>query len=285
MDTFIAVVFDNDDAAYKGADALRDLHRNGDLIVYAAAVIGKDADGNVLIKQAADEGPIGTAFGMLMGAMVGVLAGPAAVAGGTVAAGTAAASGVAATGMAVGGLTGGYFGMFRDLMEAGIDADTLEAVSIELLPGKSAVVAAVDEALMAPLDSRMEAAGGKVFRKPRVEVIDDQIEREIAASEAEMLALEREWDAVDEAMRASIKAKADAARKKLGDSTERALQRLEKLDMEFEARQAALDEQITNAVGDAKAKYEKRKAEVQEEYAERSAKLKEARRLASEALG
>ncbi len=285
MDTFIAVVFDNDDAAYKGADALRDLHRNGDLVVYSAAVIGKDADGNVSIKKAADEGPIGTAFGMLIGAMVGVLAGPVAVAGGAVAAGTAAASGVAATGMAVGGLTGGYFGMFRDLMEAGIDADTLEAVSIELLPGKSAVVAAVDEALMAPLDSRMEAAGGKVFRKPRVEVIDEQIEREAAASEAEMLALEREWDAADEAMRASIKAKADAARKKLSDSTERALQRLEQLDREFEARQAALDEQITNAVGDAKGRYETRKAEVQEEYAERSAKLKEARRLAGEALG
>ena len=285
MDTFIAVVFDNDDTAYKGADALRDLHRDGDLVVYSAAIIGKDLDGNISIKQAADEGPIGTAFGMLMGAMVGVLAGPAAVAGGAVAAGTAAASSVAATGMAAGGLTGGYFGMFRNLMEAGIDADTLEAVSIELLPGKSAVVAAVDEALMAPLDSRMEAAGGKVFRKARVEVIDEQIERETAASEAEMLALEREWDAADEAMRASIKAKADAARKKLSDSTERALQRLEQLDREFEARQAALDEQITNAVGDAKGRYEKRKAEVQKEYESRSAKIKEASTLAGEALG
>ena len=51
------------------------------------------------------------------------------------------------------------------------DADTLEAVSIELLPGKSAVVAAADEAWMAPLDSKMEAAGGTVFvplNDPRV---------------------------------------------------------------------------------------------------------------------
>ena len=284
MDTFVAVVFDNDDAAFKGADALRNLHRDGDIIIYSAAVIGKDADGNVSIKKAADEGPIGTAFGLLIGAMVGVLAGPAAVAGGAVAAGTAAASGVAATGMAVGGLTGGYFGMFRDLMEAGIDADTLEAVSIELLPGKSAVVASIDEAWTTPLDVKMEAAGGTVFRKARVEVIDEQIERDIAASEAEMQALKEEWDAADEAMRASIKSKVDAAKKKLSDTTERALQRLEKMDAEFEARQAALDEQITNAAGDAKAKFEKRKAEVQKEYAERSAKLKEARKLAGEAL-
>ncbi len=284
MDTFIAVVFDNDDAAFKGADALRDLHRDGDIIVYSAAVIGKDANGKVSIKKSADEGPIGTAFGMMIGAMVGVMAGPAAVASGAVAAGTVAAAQAAAVGTAAGSLTGATFGMFRDLYEAGIDADTLDAVSIELLPGKSAVVAAIDEAWTAPLDVKMEAAGGTVFRKARIEVIDEQIERDIAATEAEMRALEEEWDAADEAMRASIKSKVDAAKKKLGDSTERALQRLEKLDMEFEARQAALDEQITNAAGDAKAKFEKRKAEVQKEYAERSAKLKEARKLAGEAL-
>jgi len=284
MDTFIAVVFDNDEAAFKGADALRDLYQDGDIVVYSAAVIGKDADGNVSIKKAADEGPIGTAFGLLVGAMVGVLAGPAAVAGGAVAAGTAAASGIAATGMAVGGLTGGTFGMFRDLYEAGIDADTLEAVSIELLPGKSAVVAAIDEAWTTPLDVKMKDVGGMVFRKARIEVIDEQIERDIAASKAEMQALKEEWNESNEAMREAIKSKVDAAKEKLSDASERALQRLEKLDAEFEARQKALDEQISNAVGDAKAKFEKRKGEVQQEYKERSAKLKQASKLAGEAL-
>ena len=82
MDTFVAIVFDTEEQAFKGADALRDLDRNGDVLVYSAAVIGKDSDGKVAIKRAVDEGPVGTALGMIVGAMVGVLAGPAAVAGG-----------------------------------------------------------------------------------------------------------------------------------------------------------------------------------------------------------
>jgi uncharacterized membrane protein len=264
MDTFIAVVFDNDQAAFKGADALRDLHQDGDVLVYSAAVIGKDADGNVSIKKAVAEGPIGTAFGALVGSMVGVLAGPA--------------------GMVVGGLTGGTFGMFRDLFEAGIDADTLEKVSMELSPGKSAVVAGIDEAWTTPLDVKMESLGGTVFRKARIDVIDEQIERDIEASDAEMRALEEEWNEADEAARAAIRAKIDGAKKYLSEATERATQRLEKLDSEFDARQKALDEQIANAVGQAKAKFEKRKGELQEELETRSEKLNQATKLAGEAL-
>jgi uncharacterized membrane protein len=92
MEKFVAVVFDTQEAAFAGAEALRDLHRNGELAVYAAAVIGKDADGKVAVKKAQDEGPIGTALGLAVGAMVGVLAGPAEVASGAAAAGTAAAA-------------------------------------------------------------------------------------------------------------------------------------------------------------------------------------------------
>jgi len=87
MDTFIAVVFDYDEKALNGAKALRHLHDSGNIIVYSAAVIGKDKDGNVSIKEGVDEGPIGTAFGLLTGAMVGLLAAPVAVAGGAVVAG------------------------------------------------------------------------------------------------------------------------------------------------------------------------------------------------------
>ncbi len=88
MDKFVAAVVDDESTAYNATEALKDLHGRGDLVIYAHGVITKDADGKVELKQAADEGPIGTAFGMLMGALVGVLAGPAVVAGGAVAAGS-----------------------------------------------------------------------------------------------------------------------------------------------------------------------------------------------------
>ena len=44
-------------------------------LLYAQGVISRDADGNVSLNQATDQGPIGTAFRTLMGAVVGVLAG------------------------------------------------------------------------------------------------------------------------------------------------------------------------------------------------------------------
>ena len=282
MDTFIAVVFENDEAAFRGADALRELHKNRDLVIYSAAIIGKDAEGSVTIKRAADQGPIGTAFGALTGALVGLLAGPVAVAGGAVAAG--AASTVALGGMAVGGMTGSMFGMFRDLYEAGIDADTLQKVSIELLPGKSAVVAAIDEAWTTPLDVKMKDAGGTVFRKARIDVVDELLEREMTAAEAELEALREELNDADAALREVVSAKIDAIKQRLSDASQRANDRLDKLEAEFDARLAALDEQIGNAAGEARAKFEKRRDEVQAEFAQRSEKLKRAASLAAEAL-
>ncbi len=44
VDTFVAVVFDDEAHAFKGAEALQALHQSGDVIVYSAAVIAKDSD-------------------------------------------------------------------------------------------------------------------------------------------------------------------------------------------------------------------------------------------------
>ena len=60
-DTMFVAVFDDESAAYKGASALKELHAAGDVAVYASAVIAKDAEGAIAIKQAQDEGPIGMA--------------------------------------------------------------------------------------------------------------------------------------------------------------------------------------------------------------------------------
>ena len=284
MDTFIAVVFDDEVHAFKGAEALKDLHGNGDLVVYAAAVIAKDAEGNVSIKQGTDVGPIGTAFGVLTGALVGVLAGPMAVASGAVAAGTAAASAAAVSGMAAGSIIGGTFGMFRDLYEAGIGADVLDKLNSELAPGKSAVVAAVDEVWTTPLDVKMKEAGGIVFRKLRIDIVDEQIERDIAASDAELKQLQAEFDAADAETREWIQSKIDTAKANLTALDEKARNRLTKLNDEFNARVTALDAQIKTAVADAKTKLEQRKAALITDFNTRKDKLQKAAALAGEAL-
>ena len=77
MNKMLVAVFDNETAAFKGLSALIDLHRNGDISLYASAVIVKDKTGAIGIKQAADDGPVGTALGLLTGGLIGILAGPA----------------------------------------------------------------------------------------------------------------------------------------------------------------------------------------------------------------
>lgn len=279
MDTFTAVVFDSEEQAFKGSEALNDLQRSGDIVVYSSAIIAKDADGKVSMKQGTDEGPIGTAFGMLTGAMIGLLAGPAAVV-----AGSAAAASAAAGGMAFGSVTGGMFGMFRDLYEAGIDADVLDKVNSGLEPGKTALVASIDEVWTTPLDVKMKEAGGTVHRKARIDIIDEQIARDIAAEEADLRQLNEEWEAADEEARKWVKEKIGAGKAKMKELNQKTMDRLIKLDDEFNARQAALDKQILDAVVGAKEKLEKRKAELKADYEERKEKLKKAGELARSAL-
>ena len=284
MDTFLAFFFIVEAGALKGSEALRELHSNGDLIIYAGAVISKDADGKVSVKQGAGEGPIGTAFGILTGALVGVLAGPMAVASGAVAAGTAAASAAAASGMAAGSIMGGTFGMFADLYEAGIGADVLDKLNSKLEPGKSAVVASIYEVWTTPLDVKMKEAGGTVFRKLRIDIVDEQIEREIAATDAELRQLQEDIEAADAEARAYIQNNIDTAKAHLQELNQKANDRLTKLNDEFNARITAIDDQIKGAVAEAKAKLEKRKAELTEDFNTRKAKLQKAATLASEAL-
>ena len=63
-------VFDTEQMAFEGLTALKDLHREGDISLYASTVIAKDASGTVSVRQAADNGPIGTLAGMVTGGLV-----------------------------------------------------------------------------------------------------------------------------------------------------------------------------------------------------------------------
>ncbi len=285
MEKFIAVVFDTEEAAYKGADAMRDLHRDGELAVYAAGIIAKDNEGNVEVKKSADEGPIGTAFGLMLGAMVGVLAGPAAVASGAAVAGSAAAAQAAAGGMALGSMTGGVFGAYRDLWVSGVDVAMLDNVAVELLPGKYCIVASVDEVWTAPLDVKMKESGGTIFRKLRTDAVDEQIEAEMVALDKELTAMEDELDEAADEMAADIKEGIDKTKTKVKETNDRIDARLDEIDAEFDARLDAIDQQIDSATENSKARFQKRKAEIQEEYSHRKALLSKAAELAGEALG
>lgn len=277
MTKFIVTVFDDEKTAYNGSRAVRDLHNEGSIVAYADAVISKDSNGIVNIEDAADEGPVGTATGMMVGTLLGGLGGAIALAaGGPV--------GAVAASMAGGIAVGGMGGWFSDMYNVGVDGDFLEDVAKVLTPGKYAVVAEIDEGWTAPLDTKMEELGGIVFRRYRIDVEDAQIEREIEMTHRELDELEAEWDqAVGEA-KDKLKAKVDAARNKLQSLNEKANSKMQSLKKETDAKIAKLDEQIAKAKGDAKTKFEKRRDELKTEFSERTEKLKEAGKLTVSAL-
>ena len=70
MNKMIVTVFNDESSAYKGVNALKQLHAEGSLTLYATAVIAKDAKGAVGIKQAADQGPLGTRLGCATGSLI-----------------------------------------------------------------------------------------------------------------------------------------------------------------------------------------------------------------------
>lgn len=263
MNKMIVTVFNNESSAYEGVKGLTELHAEGSLTLYATAVIAKDARGVVSVKQAADEGPLGTALGFATGSLIGLLGGP--------------------VGLAIGATVGTIGGSVYDIAQLGVGEDFLAEVSQYLSPGKVAVVAEIDEEWVTPLDTRMEQLGGIVFRRARGEFIDAQIEREIAADKAEIASLKAEYNQAMGEAKAKLKTKLDAAETRFQARRDLFNERIEAIKREGDAKIKSLQEQAAKAKGEMKAKLEKRIAEERADHQARVAKLSQAWQLVKEA--
>src|SRR4026209_922245 len=110
MDKVVAVVFNEEKQAYEGLRAFRDLHADGSITLYSDAVVAKDANGKLSVREGG-EVPEGTFFGLLTGSLIGIFGGP--------------------LGMAVGASTGTMIGATFDLARAGSSDDFLAGVADE----------------------------------------------------------------------------------------------------------------------------------------------------------
>jgi uncharacterized membrane protein len=264
MDKMIVVTFDNERKAYEGSKVLRELDAEGEIALYALAVIAKDDNGQVNLVQAADEGPLGTTVGLVTGSLLGLLGGP--------------------VGVVLGASAGMFGGMLSDLAYVGVGEDFLSEAGQSLQPSKAAVVAEIWEDWVTPLDSRMEAAGGTVFRRSRTEFIDAQIERDAAAFKTEMTSLKAEVAQASGEAKAKLQAQIAAVKSKLQATQERAKKALETANQEREAKIQSLKGEIAKTQGEAKAKRQARLAQMEAEYKQRTDKLKQAWELTKEAL-
>lgn len=254
MSKMLVVVFDDEKSAYKGSKALAELHWEGDVSVYGGAVVARDSDGRVSIKDDVSEGPVGTAIGMMTGALIGMFAGP--------------------EGLVIGAAAGGMMGSVADLINLGVGSDFLDEVAAQLDPGKCAVVAEVEEYWVTPVDEAMEPLGGAVHRRWRADVEDDQLDRDIAAARQDWEDLEAEIKEANEENKAKLRAKSDAAQEKLAAAVARAKDKAAAVEKEGQDKIAAIKKQLEKAKADNKAKLEAQQAKVKAAYDERVAKLK-----------
>jgi len=172
MDRMLVIVFDNESKAYEGKKALLELDNEGSISVYGYSVLAKAADGTATIKHGDDVGPLGTLLGTSLGSLIGLLGGPA--------------------GVAVGAAAGMLGGATADLDNARIGSDFVDDVNKVLTPNRVALVAEVEEDWTTPVDDRMEALGGKVFRRALSEVTQTVNKEGVAAMKADLAQMKSE---------------------------------------------------------------------------------------------
>lgn len=264
MNKMLVAVFDTETAAYQGLDALRELHVKGDITLYATAVVNKNQSGAVKVKQEEDSGPANTALGMLTGALVGLLGGPA--------------------GLAVGAASGGFVGLLLDIDYAGVNIDFLNEVSRLLAPGKSAILAEIDEDWVTPVNTKLEQLGGEILRRPRLEVIEDQLVSEAEAFQEEVAELKEEMKESNEETKAAARNTLESVQLRVKAIAEKAEAKLAQVNNEAEAKINGLKDQMKSATEEKKAKIQERIDGIKADQEMRGKKLRQASQLAKEAL-
>ncbi|MFZ2989249.1 DUF1269 domain-containing protein [Ideonella sp.] len=264
MNKMMLAVFDTEKAAAAGSHVLRGLHDEGDITLYAMAVIAKDMHGKVNVLQPAGTGPVGAGVGAALGGLIGLLGGPA--------------------GVVLGAVAGGVMGSLRDFRTAGVDMEFIGEAEQLLAPGKVAVVAEIEEDWVMPVDQAMEAAGAVVCRRARTGQLEAQVEHDVAGLKSELQALEAEAAQSGEQVKAQLETRMAQARLRLSQAMERANLQLAQLKREAEDKAEALQLQLAHAKGDTADKLEERGQRIRRAFQTRGAKLSQAWGLTKDAL-
>jgi uncharacterized membrane protein len=202
MERMLVVIFDNETKAYEGTSALRQLERDGDIALYAGAVMVKSGTGATTVKDIEDTEPPGTLMGTSVGAMIGLLGGP--------------------VGVAIGATWGLALGALTDLADSRVGGDFVDEVGQSLTPNKVAVIAEIEEDWTTPVDTRMEALGGLVFRRALSDVREQMRKEQIAAMQADLAQLKAEIQTASAERTATLRSRIDRLQTKINDQQKKA---------------------------------------------------------------
>ena len=221
MDRMLVVVFENETKAYEGKKALLQLDGEGSISVYAYAVLAKHADGTATVKQGDDSGPIGTLLGTSFGSLIGLLGGP--------------------VGLAIGASAGLALGAAADLNNARIGEDFIDDVNKMLVPNRVAVVAEIEEDWTTPVDTRMEAIGGSIFRRALSDVKHTIHEENVAAMKADLAQMKAEHAKAHSDRKAKLQEKINQLDSKIQAQLQKAKEGREAAERQAQARVRVLE--------------------------------------------
>jgi uncharacterized membrane protein len=216
MDRMLVVVFDTENKAYEGKKALHQLEDESSIVVYSHAVVARNADGSATVLQSDDTGPLGTLVGTSLGSLIGLLGGPA--------------------GLAIGAAVRFVAGGTVDLNKARIGDDFIADVTNELLPNRFAVVADIQEDWTTPVDTRMEALGGTVFRRALSEVKHTVDDEDIAAMKADLAQMKAAHAMAHADRKAKLQEKTNQLDSKLQAQLQKAKERRQAAERQAKAK-------------------------------------------------
>jgi hypothetical protein len=171
------------------------------------------------------------------------------------------------------------------ITSVGVSEEFVDEVARYLRPGKSTVIAEIEEDWVTPVDTIMTLLDGVVLRCARAEFTDTQLEREASIMRTEAELLRYELGRVEGTARLRLQAKADAALSKLETARATAKARIRAMALETEAKIGRMQAQVASVSGDERANIERRIFEVQADYQKRSSRIGRAWQLTSDVPG
>lgn len=159
MSSLVVISFDTPDEAQNVLDVLRGQKKYGNISFDDTAVVSKDADGKVHIKNNVSHGTMtATGVGALLGLLLGTLFFP------------------------VGGLLLGAGGgaLVGRLMHLGVDGDFVKEVSQSLQPGTSALFVMVHDADPAAVRGALEGHHGTIIQTTLSEEAEEALSRALS---------------------------------------------------------------------------------------------------------
>ena len=220
MDRMLVVVFDAESKAFKAKKALFDLDSEDVITIYAQAVVARNSDGSATVRQSDDPRPVDTLVGTSLGSLIGLFGGP--------------------VGLALGASAGLVVGGIMDLGHARIGEEFVADIKQKLLPEKFALVAEIEEDETTPVDMRMEALGGTVFRRALSEVRHRVHDQNIAAMKADLAQMKAEHAQAHADRKAKLEEKINQLDSKIQAQLEKAKQRRQAAEAQNEAKAEVL---------------------------------------------